>query len=153
MSVLTLEHVKVEKLRPEEWPLLVQMYDTFDSEQGHGPPPTDPLRRNAWLESLKEGVNLVAWTSDKREKNAGHLILMPSEVCAEMAIFVHPGCRRQGVAWSLAEAGVEEARLRGYRSLWVPISAANVAARHGLRKFGFETLWEKQGQVQMMYRL
>jgi GNAT superfamily N-acetyltransferase len=148
---MTLTQVEVRPLAAEDWPLLVQMYDSFDPiGDALGLPPPNPARRRAWLEGLREGVNFVAYAEGRI---AGHLVLMPSEVVAEMAVFVHQDYRRHGVAWTLAERAVEEARHRGLRSLWVLISSSNVAARMGLRKFGFRTVWEKLGEVQMVYRL
>ena len=152
MSTLTCAAVTIRKAIAEDWPLLARMYEGFPSSaESLGLPPQDEVRRLQWLERFwKEGVNLVAVVD---ESIVGHLVLMPSEVVAEMAVFVREDHRRQGVGQSLAVAAIEEARKRGLRSVWVLISSSNGGAWKGLHKFGFRTAWESQGEVQLVFPL
>jgi ribosomal protein S18 acetylase RimI-like enzyme len=149
--VTTRVHAIIRELQADDLPRLEQMYAGFDPlGEALGLPPGASERRQAWLTSLQAGINLVALVEDRI---AGHLALMPAEQAAEMAVFVHQEFRRQGLASSLTTAAVELARARGLRALWVLISSSNVAARNGLRNFGFRTAWESMGEVQMVYAL
>ena len=152
MSALTKTEIKVRKVAAEDWLLVAQMYEEFKfSAENLGLPPRDAGRRTQWLEKFrKEGINLAVWADDLI---VGHSVLMPSEVVAEMALFVREDYRREGLAWALAKAAIEEGRKRGLRSIWVLISSSNVAAWQGLQKFGFRTAWESGGEVQLVYHL
>jgi len=141
----------IRPLAEEDWPLLRQMYQTYQPlEVSLGLPPRDAARRDAWLENLKTGINLTALVEGR---TAGHLVLMPGRNSAEMAVFVHQDYRRQGIATALTRMAVEETRKLGLHSLWVLISSDNNPARAGLLKFGFHTAWESMGEVKMVYRL
>ena len=151
MSSATRVQVTVREMRPEDEPLLEQMYAGFEPlGEALGLPPAAAERRQAWLVRLREGFNLVALVDGRV---TGHLALMPSEQAAEMAVFIHQDYRRQGLATELTRAAVELARAHGLRALWVLITSHNVAARNGLRNFGFRTAWESLGEVQMVYSL
>lgn len=151
MSSVTQTQITVREMQPEDEPLLDAMYAGFDPMgEALGLPPTTPERRRAWLGGLNQGHNVIALAG---ERVIGHLAMMPSGQAAEMAVFVHQEYRRQGVATSLTKAAVELARAKGLRALWVLISSSNVAARSGLRHFGFRTAWESMGEVQMVYSI
>lgn len=151
MPTLTASQISVRRLRDEDEPLLVQMYEAFTTRDlALGLPPRDPVRRQAWLASVRPGANLVAVAEGRI---AGHLVLMRVGHSAEMALFVHPDFRRQGIATALTQAAVGEVRTQGAWFLWVLISSNNSAARTGLLKFGFHTNWEGLGEAQMVYRL
>ena len=151
MSVLTAQQIQVRPLRQEESPLLDQMYETFAPlEVALGLPPRDPERRRTWLDTLAAGTNMAAFVEGRL---VGHVVLMSTGRLAEMALFVHQDFRRQGVGTALAEAAIRAARELHMIALWVLIPSENTAARHGLRKLGFETAWEGMGEVQMVVRL
>jgi len=147
MSTLITKEVSVRIVKPEDLPLLEQMYDAF-SPMGAtmGLPPSDPQRRKNWLKTLVEGINLVALCEDQP---AGHLALMAGGRAAEMALFVHQDFRRRGVATALANEAVRLCRQQKLRVLWVLISSDNNAARRGLLNYGFHTAWESLGEVRM----
>lgn len=147
MTTMIARQVQVRPMAPEDLPLLGQMYDSFSPvEAAMGLPPRDPQRRQAWLAGIASGINLLAFFD---EKLAGHLVLMPGENSAEMAMFVHQDYRRRGVAMALTNAAVERCRTKGLHSLWVLISSDNNAARTGLLNYGFHTAWESLGEVKM----
>jgi len=149
--VTTHIQANIRELQPEDLPRLEQMYAGFDPiGEALGLPPGTTERRQSWLNSLQAGINVVALAEDRV---VGHLTLMPAEQAAEMAVFVHQDFRRHGVAKDLTKHAVELARARGLRALWVLITSSNVAARNGLRNFGFRTAWESMGEVQMVYAL
>ena len=59
MSALTAVKYEVRALQPEEQPQLEQMYDAFvPLGEALGLPPPSPVRRRAWLESLRGGYSL-----------------------------------------------------------------------------------------------
>ncbi len=151
MPTVTTSEVSVRRLREEDRPLLGQMYDTLTLEEyALGIPPPDPIQRQGWILSLRTGSNFVA---SLERRIVGHLALMPVKRSAEMALFVHRDFRRQGIATALAHSAVEEARVQGLDFIWVLVSGSNSAARMVLYKFGFHTVWESLGEVQMRFRL
>ncbi|MBI3667192.1 MAG: GNAT family N-acetyltransferase [Acidobacteria bacterium] len=151
MSVITARQIQVRRLKEEDQPLLEQMYDEFVPHGvALGLPPRDAARRRAWLAQLREGLNLVAFVDGTL---TGHLALMPIEGRGEMAVFVRQDFRRQGIATTLTQAAVEEARAMGLAAIWVLIDSSNMAARHGLVKFGFLAEWEDLREAQMVFPL
>ena len=147
MTTLIAKQVYLRIAKPEDLPLLEEMYESFSPpEVAMGLPPADPERRRNWLKTLAGGINLLALYEDKP---AGHLALMLGERSAEMALFVHQDFRRRGVATALANEAVRFCRERRLRALWVLISSDNNAARTGLINYGFHTAWESMGEVRM----
>jgi GNAT superfamily N-acetyltransferase len=147
MTTFVAKQVSVSTAKPEDLPLLEQMYDTFSPLGATmGLPPSDPERRKDWLKTLLGGINLIAMCEDQP---AGHLALMLGGRSAEMAIFVHQAFRRRGVATALANEAVRVCRQKGLHALWVLISSDNNAARRGLLNYGFHTAWESLGEVRM----
>ena len=132
-------------------PALERFYETMISgDLALGIPPRDSARRALWLESLQAGINFVAEVDGRI---AGHIVLMRSGSGAEMALFVDPVYRRQGLATALAQAVMDAGRRERIPFIWVLISGNNNAARNGLLNAGFRTIWESFGEMQMMYRL
>jgi GNAT superfamily N-acetyltransferase len=156
MLSLTASSVTIRLVTENDWPNLADMYNDFDFLPGDRGseslwlPPASAARRERWLEGLKNGISLVAVDGDRI---SGHLVLIPKGVLAEMAVFVHPDYRRQGVATELLEAAQTEARQRGLASLWVVIESENYAALQGFHKAGFHTVWEKDGEQQLVLKL
>ncbi len=151
MATMTATQVSVRRLQEEDEAMLEQMYASFEPKGvALGLPPSDRARRKTWLARLRAGINLVAVVEGTI---VGHLALMRIGCSAETVVFVHQDFRRRGIATSLAQAAVAEARAQGARFLWVLISGSNSAAHAGLLKFGFRTNWEGLGEAQMVYRL
>src|ERR1035438_137314 len=130
MLSLTAASIAIHAAADNDWPRLAEMYDDFDllpGDQGSSSlwlPPGNSKRRENWLEGLKKGINLVAVDGDRV---AGHLVMLPKGLLAEMAVFVHPDYRRQGGASALLEAAVAEARQRNLASLWAVTWSENYA--------------------------
>ena len=60
--LLTAQQLQIRRLTPEDQPLLEGMYATFNPlSQALGLPPAEPSRRQAWLRSLSDAVNLIAF--------------------------------------------------------------------------------------------
>jgi ribosomal protein S18 acetylase RimI-like enzyme len=149
MSLATVHKIVVRRLTGADRSALEKMYESFvPLGEALSLPPRDPERRRAWLDSLAEGIQLVAYADGAL---AGHLSLMPEDHEAELTCFVHQDYRRQGIATALAEAAVEEAGLAGISTIWVLIDNSNAAARRGLLKFGFHIAWEDRIESKFVY--
>ena len=152
MPVHTAQDVQVRRLRDADQPLLGEMYATFAPfGDALGLPPRAAERRQAWLRSLWNGLNLVA---EVEGKLAGHLALLSvDESAAELMCFVHQDFRRQGIATALCCVALDQAMAAGYQRISVFINTHNRAARHGLLKFGFEPVWEDLEEAEYVYWL
>jgi RimJ/RimL family protein N-acetyltransferase len=151
MSVASACEITVRRLTSEDLPLLGEMYRTFTPLAGaRGLPPADADRRHAWLNELRQGINLVAIVENEL---AGHLALMSIGDAAELTCFVHQHFRRRGLATALARAAVEEAQAVGYHRISVFIDTHNLGARRGLLKLGFRTVWEDLEEGEYVYPL
>jgi GNAT superfamily N-acetyltransferase len=156
MLSLTASSIVVRLATEDDWPNLAEMYNDFDFLPGDRGseslwlPPASADGRRHWLASLKSGISLVAVDGDRI---SGHLVLIPKGALAEMAVFVHPDYRRQGVATELLEAAKTEAQQRNLASLWVVIESENYGALQGFHKAGFHTVWEKDGEQQLVLKL
>jgi len=150
--LLTAQQLQIRRLTPEDQPLLEGMYATFNPlSQALGLPPAEPSRRQAWLRSLSDAVNLIAFVDGKL---AGHLALLAvDEDAAEVMCFVHQDFRRQGIATALCRAARDEAKEAGYQRISVFINSHNLGARHGLLRFGFEPVWEDLEEAEYVYWL
>ena len=152
MALQTAHQIAVRRLEEEDQPALAQMYDTFDPlSEALGLPPKEPSRREVWLKTLKDSLNLAAFVEDKL---AGHLALLTiDEDSAELMCFVHQNFRRQGIATMLVRHALEHAKQAGYQRISVFINTHNLGARHGLLKFGFEPVWEDLEEAEYVYWL
>ena len=152
MALQTAHHVAVRRLEEEDQPALAHMYDTFDPlSEALGLPPKEPSRRAAWLQTLKDSLNLAAFADDKL---AGHVALLAiDDDSAELMCFVHQDFRRQGIATTLVRNALDHAKEAGYRRISVFINTHNLGARHGLLKFGFEPVWEDLEEAEYVYWL
>lgn len=152
MPMQTARQIAVRRLEEQDEPLLARMYDTFEPlSEALGLPPKEPSRRQAWIRTLREALNLVAFVDDTV---AGHLALLAIDNdSAELMCFVHQGFRRQGVGTALTRAAMEYAKEAGYQRVSVFINTHNAGARHGLVKFGFEPVWEDLEEAEYAYWL
>jgi ribosomal protein S18 acetylase RimI-like enzyme len=152
MPVHTPQDVQVRRLRDADQPLLDEMYATFTPiGDALGLPPRAAERRQAWLHSLRNALNLGA---EVEGKLAGHLALLAvDESAAELMCFVHQDFRRQGIGTALCRAAFDQAKASGYQRISVFINTHNLAARHGLLKFGFEPIWEDLEEAEYVYWL
>ena|ERR1035438_1368357 len=156
MLSLTASSVAIRAANESDWLNLAEMYNDFDFLPGDRGseslwlPPAGANAREKWLDSLKNGISLVAVDGDRV---CAHLILIPKGVLAEMAVFVHPDYRRQGVATELLEAAKIAARQANLESVWVVVESENYGALQGFHKAGFHTVWEKDGEQQLVLKL
>jgi ribosomal protein S18 acetylase RimI-like enzyme len=156
MLSLTASSITLRLAADTDWEDLAEMYNDFDFLPGDRGseslwlPPASANRREHWLKNLKTGISLVAVDGDRV---SGHLVMVPKGVLAETAVFVHPDYRRQGVATELLQAAMVEARRHNLTSLWVVVESENYAALQGFQKAGFHTVWEKDGEQQLVLKL
>lgn len=152
MPVQTAHQIAVRRLEPQDQPLLAQMYETFEPLGGAlGLPSADPVKREEWLHSLTDSLNLVAFVEGRL---AGHLALLAiDDDSAELMCFVHQNFRRQHVATTLVRNAMEHAKEAGFQRISVFINTHNLGARHGLLKFGFEPVWEDLEEAEYAYWL
>jgi ribosomal protein S18 acetylase RimI-like enzyme len=149
MTMQVAHMITVWRLSTGDVAPLEQMYKTYASLGGTlGLPPPDPVRRKKWLDGLREGINLVAYVDGKL---AGHLALLSTGDALELVAYVHQDFRRLGVATTLTNAAIVEARTGGYSKIWLLIAKDNIAARQGLEKLGFRIDWEDLHEVQFSY--
>jgi ribosomal protein S18 acetylase RimI-like enzyme len=141
----------VRRLSSKDLAPLEQMYNTYAPLGGTlGLPPPNRVRRNKWLDDLREGINLVACVDGKL---AGHLVLLATGDALELVAYVHQDFRRLGAATALAKTAIREARTGGYSKIWLLVAKDNIAARRGLEKLGFGVDWEDLHEVQFSYRI
>ena len=152
MPVHTAQDVQVRRLRDADQPLLDEMYATFaPTGDALGLPPRAAERRQGWLRSLRNALNLVA---EVEGKLAGHLALLAvDQSAAELMCFVHQDFRRQGIATALCRVALDQAKAAGYQRISVFINTHNRRARRGLLKFGFEPVWEDLEEAEYVYWL
>jgi RimJ/RimL family protein N-acetyltransferase len=151
MPLQTACGITVRRLTDQDRPLLDEMYSTFTPLGGaRGLPPADGVQRRTWLDTLRQGLNFLAFVDDRL---AGHLALLPIGDAAELTCFVHQDFRRRGLASALAQAAVEQARGSGYNRISVFIDTHNIGARRGLLKFGFRPVWEDLEEGEYVYLL
>ena len=152
MPVQSAHEIAVRPMERADEPQLAAMYETFEPfSEALGLPPQEATRRAAWLRTLREADNLVAFVDGKP---AGHAALLAvDEDSAELMCFVHQDFRRQGIASSLARAAMEHAKEAGYQRISVFIHTHNLGARRGLLRFGFEPVWEDLDEAEYLYWL
>ena len=150
MSATTQREVTICPLGLGEQPELEQMYASFEPKRAAmGLPPGDPVACRNWLNRLLlDGINLVARAEGRI---VGHLVLAPSRLAAEMAVFVHQDWRNHGVGSQLVASALEEARLRGLRYVWVLLTSDHTSHTvPWLSRFGFQSGGAMPGEVTMI---
>ena len=152
MPVQTAHQIAVRRLEEQDQPLLAHMYDTFEPlSEALGLPPKEHSRREAWLRTLGDSLNLVALVDGKL---AGHLALLAIDAdSAELMCFVHQDFRRQGVGTALVRQAMDAAKASGFQRVSVFINSHNLGARQGLLRFGFEPVWEDLEEAEYVYWL
>jgi GNAT superfamily N-acetyltransferase len=149
MTISVSHQIAVQRMSPEDAPLLEQMYNSYVPLGGTlGLPPPDPARRKAWLQNLGGGVNFVAYVNGRL---AGHLALLQTGGAVEMIAYVHQDYRRQGVATAMTKVAIEEARSAGFSYIWLLVARNNIAAQRGLKKLRFRVAWQDLHEMQFLY--
>ncbi len=131
---------------------LVTMYRAFRPEdRAQGIPPFREPAIREWLETLMDGINVVAWHG---EKVVGHATLVPDgEGGWELAIFVLRPYQGAGIGTALVEHLLGEAREEGVEKVWLTVERWNRAAIQLYEGVGFERTESGRVELEMSLRL
>ncbi|WP_458206799.1 N-acetyltransferase family protein [Haladaptatus sp. NG-SE-30] len=131
---------------------LVSMYVDFDpADRAQGIPPATEPRVRDWVDTLTEGLNVVAWHGDHV---AGHATLVPDgNDSSELAIFVHQDYQRAGIGSHLIRTLLGYGREEGIEKVWLTVERWNRAAVNLYRNVGFETADAESFELEMVLRL
>ncbi|MGB9988359.1 GNAT family N-acetyltransferase [Pseudoduganella rhizocola] len=134
--------VRIRLATPADIPALVDLMESFYAESSY------PLDR-AWaarsFETLLAQPALGAiWVADNGSL-IGHAVLtvryameFGALAAAIDDLFVHAGYRRQGVAYALLAALLDDCSARGCRSVYVEVGASNAGATALYERFGLK---------------
>jgi ribosomal protein S18 acetylase RimI-like enzyme len=126
---------------------LAATYDDFGIEgRAQGIPPADPDRRRDWLDTIAEGVGVLA-THDGRA--VGHGVLLDGGPGYELALFVHPDYRAAGVGTALLHALLGRGEAAGVERVWLSVRRANRLAVNLYRRAGFSVTESGLGELEM----
>jgi GNAT superfamily N-acetyltransferase len=131
---------------------LVEMYVDFDpADRAQGIPPATESRVRDWVETLTEGLNVIAWHDDEV---AGHATLVPDGDDAwELAIFVHQTYQRAGIGSKLIRALLGHGKDNGVEKVWLTVERWNRAAVNLYHEVGFETASSESFELEMALRV
>src|SRR5215471_16556288 len=130
--------IRIRPVGRQQRDLLIEMYGQFEPlGAALGLPPNGEEARREWIErALGYKMNLVAFSPAGAV--VGHCFLVPDEAgSAELAVFVHQGFRRRGVATALLKTALEWAAVEGLRRVWTLTGSENTAALRLQEKLGF----------------
>jgi len=151
MLAVVANPVTVGSFTKEDRLFLEDMYEVFvPKDAAFGLPPSNPQRRQVWLDSLlTKGINFVARSGDQI---IGHMVLMPDGNKAEMAMFVHQDFRCQGIARKLFQSARAEMKPHAINTMWAMVGGDNYACAAALRSFGFTTVATHGTESEMVYK-
>ncbi|MDY6774501.1 MAG: GNAT family N-acetyltransferase [Halobacteria archaeon] len=123
----------------DEFEALFEMYRGFDTQdRAQGIPPIDEDEIRDWLDSITDGVSVVAWSESTA---VGHAILVPDgEGRHSLAIFVDQEYQRSGIGSRLIRALLGHAVKKDVDEIWLTVERWNEAAISLYRDVGFEKL-------------
>ncbi|NHN60973.1 MULTISPECIES: GNAT family N-acetyltransferase [Halorussus] len=143
--------IEIRPYEEGEFDAIVEMYADFDpADRAQGIPPATEERVRDWLETLLEGLNVVAWHDDRA---VGHATLVPDEDAYELAIFVHQEFQRSGIGSRLIRALLGHGRANGAEKVWLTVERWNHAAVNLYESVGFETHGTESFEIEMVLRL
>lgn len=144
--------IEIRPYEDDEFESVVEMYVDFDSaDRAQGIPPATESRVRDWLDTLLEGLNVVAWDGDRA---VGHATLVPDgEDASELAIFVHQGYQRGGIGSKLIRGLLGHGRANGIEKVWLTVERWNHAAVGLYESVGFETAGSESFEIEMALRL
>jgi ribosomal protein S18 acetylase RimI-like enzyme len=131
---------------------LVAMYASFDpDDRAQGLPPTGEDRIREWLETVLEGVNLVARHGDRV---VGHAMLVPDDDGShELAIFVLQAYQSAGIGSALISHLLGVGAANGFERVWLSVERWNEPARRLYESVGFERTDGTSFELEMTLRL
>jgi RimJ/RimL family protein N-acetyltransferase len=132
------EPIVIQRLDDRVAPRLVEMYLAYQPRNSfQGLPPIKDAVCIRWVEGMIAGaVNLVAMDSESGV--VGHTALFPIDQSrCEMLVVVSPPYQNTGIGTELVRSVVHTAHDLGFKTIWLPVEATNVRARHIYKKCGF----------------
>jgi GNAT superfamily N-acetyltransferase len=144
--------IDVERFEADHLEGLVAMYASFDpDDRAQGLPPTGEDRIREWLETVREGLNLVARHEDRV---VGHAMLVPdSDASHELAIFVLQAYQSAGIGSALIEHLLGAGAADGVERVWLSVERWNEPARRLYESVGFERTDGSSFELEMTLRL
>ncbi|MFB6202431.1 MAG: N-acetyltransferase family protein [Halorhabdus sp.] len=128
---------------------LVAMYDDFAPQhRAQGLPPVSRERITEWLETIEDGLHVVAWHDDRA---VGHAALLAGGDDHELMIFVHQDYRLAGIGSKLIRSLLGYGRRAGVERVWLCVRPSNAVAVALYRSVGFETI--ESGDTDLEMRL
>ncbi|WP_136687808.1 GNAT family N-acetyltransferase [Halorhabdus amylolytica] len=126
---------------------LVTMYEDFAPEdRAQGLPPVGRERIEKWLETIEEGIHVVAWHDDQA---VGHAALLAGEDDHELMIFVHQDYQLAGIGSRLIRALLGAGRRDGAENVWLCVRPSNAIAISLYRSVGFEAVGSGETELEM----
>ena len=126
---------------------LVEMYDDFaPRHRAQGLPPVGRDRIEEWLDTIEEGLQVVAWHEDRI---VGHAALLAGADDHELMIFVHQDYRLAGIGSRLIRALLGYGRESGVESVWLCVRPSNSVAVSLYRSVGFESITSSKSDLEM----
>ncbi len=127
---------------------LETMYDEYDTaDRAQGLPPAEEDALAAWLDSVLEGANVLAWDDDRV---VGHAGLYPVEADRhELVIFVAGDYQGARVGSELLSQLLAAHRERGGGTVQLSVEPGNEAAISLYQHFGFEIVDETVMELSM----
>lgn len=115
---------------------LIEFYESFPaSQRSQGTPPLGEAAVRDWLETVLEGISLVAC---RNGRPVGHVMFVPDgEGSHEVAIFVSQEYQRAGIGTELLETGLQVAQEAGLPHVWLTVEASNDGAQKLYSDCGF----------------
>lgn len=143
--------ISIQELSRESIPSLIDLYENFDIEaQFQGVPPAHMELRKAWLQGLlRRGDHLVATLDNNEIVGHAALLELPARKSCEFIVVVMKEHRDNGIGTRLCEASIKWAKMLGFRSIWLMVSATNGRALHVYKKVGFHAKGHADAEVEM----
>jgi ribosomal protein S18 acetylase RimI-like enzyme len=144
--------IDVEPFEETQREGLVAMYASFDpDDRAQGLPPTREDRIREWLETILDGLNIVARHQDRV---VGHAMLVPDDDGShELAIFVLQAYQSAGIGSLLIEHLLGAGADAGVERVWLSVERWNEPARRLYESVGFERTGSSSFELEMTLRL
>jgi RimJ/RimL family protein N-acetyltransferase len=142
--------IRIRRIVLSQRDLLVRMYDQFGPPgEALGLPPLTAMARRAWIRSaLGHKVNVAAYSRDGQV--VGHCFLVVDRPgSAELAVFVHPDFRRQGIGAALVMTTLDWGYAAGLRRVWSIAASDNRAALRLQQGCGFHLMKSNSQEAEM----
>lgn len=119
-----------------EFGSLVDLYASFDpAQRAQGTPPREESAIRDWLETVLDGISLVAW---HEHRAVGHVMFVPdADGSHELAIFVHQDYQRAGIGSELLKSGLDYAESQGVTHVWLTVASSKGGVQKLYSDFGF----------------